>query len=219
MYFPTYHTHKFYNDPHQVYEWANSLEYIRPEEGNYPGARTKQIHEIDEDFFQYTCNKVLQMIYGKNASDVTYQCTMNFQRIKYDDIAEDGKGWVHLDDRSHLTVLIYLTPGKTQSGTSLFMPKKEGTILEGKQEEKFKYYRTGQATDQYKHALDYNNSLYEEIATFGSNFNSMVAFDGGMFHGANFDLKPGEERLTQTLFFNDMRVPYYPGVEMERNTL
>jgi len=219
MYFPTYHTHRFYENPQQVYVWANSLEYIRPESGHYPGARTLHLHEVDGDFFQYVCNKVLRMIYGKFVKDIDYQCAMNFQKIHYDDIAEDGKGWVHLDESSHLTVLIYLTPGKSQSGTSLYMPKKEGTILGGKQEEKFKYYKTKQATTQHREALDYNNGLYEEIATFGSNFNSMVAFDGGMFHGANFDLKPGEERLTQTLFFNDLRVPYYPGVEMERNSL
>lgn len=219
MYFPTYHTHRFYENPQQVFEWANSLEYIRPETGHYPGARTEEIHIIDNDFFQYTCNKVLRMIYGKFVKDVNYQCSMNFQKIYYEDVAKDGKGWVHLDESSHLTVLIYLTPGKSQSGTSLYMPKKEGTILGDKQEEKFNYYRTKEATPQYREALDYNNGLYEEIATFGSNFNSMVAFDGGMFHGANFDLKPGEERLTQTLFFNDLRVPYYPGVEMERNSL
>ena len=33
----------------------------------------------------------------------------------------------------------------------------------------------------------------------------MVAFDGGYHHGAEWDLKPGEERLTLITFFYELK--------------
>ena len=39
----------FFDDPDAIVELANSLDYYAPETGNWPGVRTKRLHECGEN--------------------------------------------------------------------------------------------------------------------------------------------------------------------------
>ena len=54
---PTSCVDDFYNDPHKVRDLALSLDYSN-EDGNYPGVRSKSLHEIDPYFFDNFCKKI-----------------------------------------------------------------------------------------------------------------------------------------------------------------
>jgi hypothetical protein len=44
----------------------------------------------------------------------------------------------------------------------------------------------------------------------------MIAFDGATPHGAIYNLKPGEERITYISFFYEISAPYSHIAEMRR---
>lgn len=218
MYFPIYHIPEFYSEPQKVIDWVNTLEFL-PTDGNYPGKRTDLLHEIAPKFFNYSVRKILNMIYG-NQAELDFKVGTSFQKISYNDIKNDNNnGWIHADTDSFLTVIIYLTPGLENSGTSIYKPINEGhgTELELSKERRTNYLGKKIDKNKYLNDLENNNSNFELISTMQSKFNSAIAFDGCHPHGAHFNLKPGETRLTQTMFFKKMHVPYYPMVEIKRN--
>ena len=53
MYYPLYYTTNFFDNPDEIRQWAMSLEFTKPEDGLYPGARTKLLHELDTNFFDF----------------------------------------------------------------------------------------------------------------------------------------------------------------------
>lgn len=215
MYFPTYNLQNFYENPYEIVKLADSLEYY-PSNGDYPGSRSDYLYNIDKDIFTYSCEKVLKMIYGPNYHNIKYNADNLFQKITYDDVKRDkGLGWVHVDAVCKLTALIYLTPGMNKSGTTIFTSKVEGKNIIDDQSRK-DYYAGNHVVDDYEQRLKENNDRFLPIASFSSHFNSLVAFDGNSFHGANFDLEQGEERLTQVIFFYDIEAKYYPAPEARK---
>tara|TARA_B100000700_G_scaffold237087_1_gene263186 strand:+ start:188 stop:871 length:684 start_codon:yes stop_codon:yes gene_type:complete len=224
MYYPLYYTTNFFDNPDEIRQWAMSLEFTKPEDGLYPGARTKLLHELDTNFFDFVHLKIMSLVYGKETKYVSWETKSYFQLIKYEDIKEDNSGWIHTDNTSALTSIIYLTPGKTNTGTSLYKPKKAGfqpdkgdTYLKLVSDETLNYYKSGKASEDYKNKqLTFNNN-FQKLVSVNSEYNSMVAFDGGYYHSADWDLKPGEERLTFITFFNRINAPWYSIPEMRRD--
>lgn len=218
MYFPIYHIPKFFDEPEKITKWANSLEYNKST-GNYPGQRTGLLSEVAPKFFKYSTDKICHMIYGQ-MQKTTYSVASSFQKISYDDIKHDNnKGWIHADNDSLLTVIVYLTPNLTDSGTSIYKTINEGhgTDVQLSEQRKLNYKGKKINKDEYKKDLENNNSNFELLSTVHSKFNSAIAFDGCYPHGAHFNLKPGETRLTLTMFFKQMGVPYFPMAEVNRN--
>ena len=217
MYYPLYYTPNFFDNADEVRQWATGLDYSKPEDGRYPGARTKQLHTVDKNFYDYTNLKILSLIYGKDIGKVSWESSSYFQLIKYEDIKEDNSGWIHTDNDSILTSIVYLTPGNSNSGTSLYKPKIGFQPITPKA--KFDYYKSGKATDEYKNEqLNFHNN-YEKMVSVNSNYNSMVSFDGGYHHGADWDLNSNEERLTFITFFYNINAPWYSIPEMRRRTV
>ena len=215
MYFPLYYTTNFFDNADEIRKWAMGLEFIKPEDGRYPGVRTKPLHLLDENFYNFLQLKIMSLIYGRDVKHVNWRTASTFQLIKYEDVKEDDKGWIHTDNDSALTSIIYLTPGNSNSGTSLYKPKKVGFQAQTP-DEKFKYYKSGKTNKDYKNKQLKFNSNYQKLVSINSEYNSMVAFDGGYFHGADWDLKPGEERLTLITFFYELNAPWYSIPEMRR---
>jgi len=215
MYFPLYYTTNFFDNPDETRQWAMSLEYTKPEDGNYPGGRTKPLHEIDKNFYDYVHLKIMSLIYGRNINQMNWETASFFQLIKYEDVKEDDKGWIHTDGTSALTSIIYLTPGKSNSGTNLYKPMKTGyqpKFYNGKQD----YYKSGIIPKDYKESKMEHESNYKKLVSVNSEYNSLLAFDGGYHHGTEWNLKPDEERLTLITFFYRINSPWYPVPEMRR---
>ena len=60
-------------------------------------------------------------------------------------------------------------------------------------------------------------NLKKEIRV--AQFAGYVSEHGGYHHGAEWDLKPGEERLTLITFFYELKAPWYPVPEMRRRNV
>jgi len=213
MYFPTYHINRFYKDPDSVVKLANSFEYRKPSEGNYPGVRVN-IFDANKDLFNYSCAKAIRLITGGEGFSFTAQ--NSFQKITYNDV-KDFEGWIHTDNDSMLTVIIYLSKTNlSRKGTTVYKPKIEGVALQD-QTAKYKNNSGDKISDEeYQNALKNNNQNFEPLFTSYANYNSAVMFDGCNYHGAHFDLQPGEERLTQVIFFENISIERIPIVNFDR---
>ena len=70
--------------------------------------------------------------------------------------------------------------------------------------------------DIYSKELNNNVEYFDEVAKSYSHYNSLFLFDGSHHHAANFDMQPGEERLTLISFFELIVSPYFPIPEMKK---
>ena len=217
MYFPNYQIHSFYDNPDEVVNYSQTLLFEKSDTGRYPGTRSKSLHEINENLFTYSCQKVLKSIYGPDYKNVSFFAQNYFQLINPNDLKENEKqGWIHVDPDSILTAIIYLTKNINTAGTTLFTAKTEGDgIITSNSELRKQYYLEGKVPENYKEKLLENNNRFEKLATFYSKYNSMIAFDGSNFHGAEFDLQ-NENRLTQIIFFYEINAKYYPYPEIRK---
>jgi hypothetical protein len=220
MYYPTYYVENFFDNPDEIVNWAKTLTYNKDTNGLWPGKRSQMLHEINVNFVNAYCYKLFHLIYGRDISQVEWDLNCQFQLINYEDIsAENNQGWIHRDPKSTLTVITYLTNGTNKSGTTIYKPNKLGLGVGGDLKCKplrNDYYKHNKKSNNYEEEITKFNNNFTPVAKFYSNYNSTVAFDGGHYHGANWDLKPGEERLTLISFFNEIKAPYIPIGEMKR---
>ena len=217
MYFPLYYTTNFFDNPDEIRQWAMNLEFTKPENGNYPGARTKPIHLIDKNFYDFVHMKIMSLIYGRDLKKLIWETASFFQLIKPGDVKEDEKGWIHTDGESALTSIIYLTPGKSNSGTNLYKPIKTGYQPKPYNIKK-EFYKSGVMPKDYNEHKIELESNYKKLVSVNSEYNSFLAFDGGYHHGTEWNLKPDEERLTLITFFQKINSPWYPVPEMRRRS-
>ena len=196
----------FFSNPDSIREYALKLEYNSCPYGRWPGKRTKYLHELDHNLYVQLMEKISYLFIERSPKDyIDYSCIAMFQKIS----ADYGKGWVHVDDPSYLTCIIYLTPGgNIDTGTSLFKLK-NGVLPDWKYEDiKRKGYLdpSYRDTPEYNTALRYNNNQFEETVRIGGNYNRFIAFDSPDYHGANdFNTGTEEERLTLVMFFEKLK--------------
>ena len=65
-FFPTTCIDNFYKDPDGVRNFALSLEY-NDNAGNFPGVRTDNLKNIDEQFYKQSVNKLLSLFFQVSA--------------------------------------------------------------------------------------------------------------------------------------------------------
>ena len=218
MNFPTYHYFGFFDDPHNVINIANKLNYEKERingKVTYPGERSDALFDVEPDLFQYVCYKTLSMFYSfEEMKEVKWVAKSNFQKIKSGDTFQ-GEGWVHRDIESKLTSIVYLSPNITDVGTSIYYPKKE--IHKKVDTIRYKKF-SGEEVSEEEYMKDYNKNMenFYKAASFNSLFNSCVAFDGAYHHGANLNVPVGEERLTLITFFYKLSAPRFPVAEVRR---
>jgi len=209
LYFPTYSLKNFYQNPYEVINFANSCEYERDELDRWAGVRSQCLSSVNINLFHYSCGKVLKMIFGKSADAIDYQAINHFQKITNDDINFSNVGWVH-QDPDMLTAIIYLSENQG-SGTKILNKPHEGFIDYSKQ--------TNVPTNKYgkenfEDRKEKNNSFYTDSVHHDSTFNSLLAFQGAHPHKAIFNMKENSTRLTQIIFFKEIKAPWYPIPEM-----
>lgn len=218
MYYPTYHQLDFFRNPYKVIEWSKSLDFSKPTSGSYPGSRTDNLSNIKNDFFVNFNLQILRLIYGEDIlrDEVSFASETYFQKITDEDLSFSNQGWIHTDSNMFLTAIIYLTPDCDDSGTSIYVPKDLEFLIKNS-DEKNNYYKNKLVRkNNYIKALEENNNNFKKVAEYKSYFNSMIAFDGSQYHGANFNLKPKQERLTLISFFSKIRANHYPSANFNR---
>jgi len=224
MNFPSLQVNNFFDNPDYILNYANSLTYEK--ENLYPGTRTKPLHILNKELFKDINSKIIRLLYPKwdIYSQIEWSALSMFQKINYDDVKlhmlnekNPGKGWVHNDNEIKFTAIVYLSKGK-DNGTAIYS-KDDGFTLVRVKEQQIKYdYYNGkeQSKDIYLQSLNENINSYNIECLFNSSYNKLIGFDGSNPHGAFFNLKPDDERITFISFFTDIIAPYFPVPEMRR---
>ena len=117
----------FFDNVDEIIKLSKELKYYkRTEKENWPGIRTKSLHETHYDLFHSIIVKILNNYY--HPSDNMYYSNTNavFTRLKYGD---EGRTRFHLDDDVKLAAVIYLTEGDIEGGTTLFEKNNKKQII------------------------------------------------------------------------------------------
>lgn len=183
-------TDDFYNNPDETRAWV--LEQPFDVTGNFPGKRSKPVHEwgIEE-----TIAKIVKPAGG----NITYFNDAYTTAFQYTTAADDS--WIHSDGTTTWAGVCYLTPdAPVGGGTGIFRHKETGwefapRLANGE-------YDTDAATRTDKDARDY--SKWDMTAMVGNVYNRLVLYRGDMFHRSleYFGNDKYDGRLFQTFFFN-----------------
>jgi hypothetical protein len=216
--FPATCLDNFYQDPDSVVEFAmHCLEhYPSVDDGNYPGKRTIQLHEIDSKFFDIFCRKLFSIYYDFSKTNINWVVETSFQYIhSFSDNKQNikNKGWIHLDDCSVFAGVVYLTKDADKdSGTSLFKLK-DSSLLDST-DKKYNFFKKN-IDDDYDVALENHNSCFIETVRFNNIYNRMISFDSSVYHGVN-NFHTGcdsKSRLTQVFFVKRIESNSLPPVK------
>ena len=118
MGFPTLIIDNFFDDPDKVVEYANTLEFLPSELGEWPGKRSEELWMTNPELFDYTSAKIYNTFYPHGLEH--YKMSLKFQYIE--PYSFDNRGWIH-QDTSQFGGIIYLTKEpEVGTGTSLYEP-------------------------------------------------------------------------------------------------
>ena len=181
---------------------ANGLKYYPPDTGNWPGMRTKQLHLVEDRFFNYFGEKIHLLFH--DSSPEYWNMQTHFQKIKpfhEDKYHPLNRGWVHQDIDTHFGGIVYLNKDtEPDTGTSIYKAKK-GFALQYKEEIQMKeaHYRGDDIdVDEYIKAFDAAHEQYVESVKVENVYNRFVMFSSKTHHGVQtFGTK---ERLTLNFF-------------------
>ena len=210
----------FFSNPDLIRDFALKQEFFPTEEGNYPGARTHSLHNIDKTLNDLIFAKIFSTYFPVKGYQIKYENTqITFQKIK--PFAKKAgsirdRGWIHVDNDWSLAGLVYLTPNfNTNGGTSLYNLKEEYKNSHSDWERtpmKHKLYTNSKVSyDEYAKALESNNSKFLEKTEFKNIYNRMIMYDGHEYHGANnFYSENKDERLTLVWFIDGITIEKSP---------
>jgi hypothetical protein len=204
--FPSFCIDNFYPDPDAVRRFALSQEF-QPEDGSYPGSRTKNLDTLDRSFFDYFCNKLFSVFYNFNKSHVSWSIKTNFQLIPAFDsnpLSPKNTGWIHYDDNCVFAGIIFLNPViSLNCGTSLFKLTDSAKLYAGNAKKEFYKH---QIDNEYDKHITNHNSAFIETTRFNNVYNRLIGFDGELAHGVNsfYNSASSEPRLTQVFFCKEI---------------
>ena len=154
----------FFEEPSVVTHLMEKLDWFKYNEhpsypeacGTYVGKRTRQLHEVEPDFFKSVANEICKKIYFidsiPNISGFEYICSMYFSHLMENDEPDESSSLkiIHKDGEVHKAGLIYLSQDiDPDSGTSF-----------------------------------YNDDM-KKIKEAKNKFNRLVSYSGNNFHGTS----------------------------------
>jgi hypothetical protein len=216
--YPTVILDDFYENPEAIRSFALGLDFYSGT--NFPGKRTKSLHEINKELNQFCVNKFMNLFYDFDSHYVNWWCDVRFQLIEpYDKNQESvlNKSFIHKDNDCILAGLIYLTPdADLNSGTSMFN-KKINAEIDTDNLVRMDYYSNGSKEDLFKeHLLENHKSFYETL-NVKNIYNRVVAYDSNIFHTSSCLHAGKEPRLTQVFFISKVDTTGRPIAERVRN--
>ncbi|NDB61755.1 hypothetical protein EB001_25440 [bacterium] len=195
--FPTIIVDNFYKQPDKIREFALKQEYL-DSPGNYPGKRTKKLHELNRDLFDGFCSKLFSLYYTH--ADLKYSVDTSFWKVgtlDSDPTSPKNMGFIH-NDNCLFAGVIYLIPGfNFNLGTTIYSRIKEKT--QGPNPAMKRYYSTGEDIGFDDYILE-NNSAYEQTIKIGNVYNRLISFDKSVPHAPSHYYMGDETRLVQVFF-------------------
>jgi hypothetical protein len=203
MIWPTLCIDNFFPNLNEIIKFCKTLSYAPANNGEWPGERTKKIHLIDPDFFNYSTSKMIASLYPNDWRNMSWSAVSSFQKIKG---SWQEEGWVH-QDVTEISCIIYLD-GDENCGTSLFKQithqsidiKRQGIRKDGNLDsDKIK-------TKEYKEARKKSNQRFKKTISFDSIPNRCIMFDSSQYHAVNnYNNSKQGERLTLVTFFDSIK--------------
>lgn len=209
-FFPITCIDDFYQNPDEVRKFALSQDFSQTVAGNYPGVRTRLLHEISENFFNTFCAKLFSLYYNYKHEHINWIVETTFQKIyPYSDNRDSifNEGWIHLDSQDSIAAgVIYLTPDPyPDAGTSFYEiidrnykcdGKLRDTLYSGKEVDRQEYIKE-------KHR---NTRAYQKINEIANRYNR-CSFYGAQYphRESKFVAHDTEPRLTQAFFIRDIK--------------
>lgn len=196
---PTIVTDNFLKYPNKVLNFSKQCTFSKDPNGKWPGERSDQLHNIDNNVFNFLHKKIFSILYPEHYEDISYLASSTFQKIKGKNYNHEG--WVHKDD-CLLTVILYLS-NHNGCGTSLWEPKQfVSEPINSKEKEKM--YKGEITTEEGLPYLKENNNLFTKTLTINSKFNRLLIFDSKTYHSAESfnDNDCDDDRLTFISFIH-----------------
>ena len=237
MRFPIACFDDFYIDPDKVRNYALSLPF-HTKGGVYPGLRTSELSEFNDDFRYMSVHKFLSMCDDFDSPEVDVGVDTYFQKIwrfSKDKDSPLNEGWIHHDGSTVLAGLVYLSPDvDPNAGTTIYTEKKDAIIPKWMIPEEgvpnksqfvqdvlnSEHHCPIDSIKDYEKAIVENNSLYEPTVEIKNKYNRMIAYDGDQHHAMKTCWTDNDEdfRLTQVFFVKTMRCNSikFPNVRCER---
>lgn len=193
----------FYENPDAIRQFALAQEFRtctqqdKPSNG-WPGARTKDLFELDKLLFEKFCKKIVSVFHNTEHDYMRWAITTSFQSST----ADYGKGLMHTDISSIFAGILFLTPdAPLDAGTSIYRKNDSFDAV--------KYQSALESNDAtYKSngkiaSTDYH-SMFDEVVRVNNVYNTLILFEGDQYHTANqfFGDCLENSRLTQTFFIN-----------------
>ena len=198
----------FLGEPDAVLDIARNTEFLYNEIGNFPGKRSKPLHELNQRLFQYIGRKIFTIF--QNPQPDSWELIINFQKIKSftpdDQYSLVNRGCIHTDKKSWFGGVIYLDPEpEPDTGTSIYRLKKGYTFYHQHELQLKEALYRGEEIDVDKYNEYYKeiNDLYEETVKVSNVYNRLVLFDGCAHHAAQ--TYGTKERLTLAFFGVDLK--------------
>lgn len=193
----------FYDNPDAIRKFALAQQYkFRHEEGDigyvYPGCRTKDLYDLDSALQEKVLKKLVSVFHIPEHDSMRSAISSSFQSVS--EIYKQSV--IHTDNNTIFAGVLYLTPNAPlKSGTSLY--RKNTTFTQ----------------EKYKQACDGNDerfiagqivmdtgfhSMFDEVVRINNVYNTLILFEGDIFHAANnfFGITLEDSRLAQVFFVN-----------------
>lgn len=199
--FPTIIVDNFYKEPDKVREFALKQDFL-DSPGNYPGKRTKQLHELNRELFDGFCSKLFSLYFTQ--VEIKYKVDTSFWKVgtlDSDPLSPKNMGFIH-NDNCLFAGVIYLVPGFNYNlGTTIYRRIKESAHKPNPAMKK--YYSTGEDVGFDNYILQ-NNSVYEESIKIGNAYNRLISFDSSIPHAPSHYYMGDETRLVQVFFVHNV---------------
>ena len=118
----------FFDNVDNIISLSKKLKYYKGSENdNWPGLRTKSLHDTHYNLFNSVIIKILNYYYPNKKLHYSNSYVV-FSRLKYGD---QGKTRFHLDDDTKIAAVIYLSEGDIEGGTTIFESDNKKHIIVG----------------------------------------------------------------------------------------
>jgi hypothetical protein len=210
-YFPTIIVDDFLENPDKIRKMALDMNYF-PNEGHYPGTRTKNLSEIDEQLFNYLTSRFFLILYDFNLT-VNWTLTIQFQSIlPFSENKNDliNHAWTHVDSNKILAGVLYLNPNaQLDTGTNIYKNNDsfDDNIfkMDMLSQTRIPFYKDGNKPTNYEENLKKHNNMFSETINISNIYNRLIMFDAFEYHRAqNYYSVTGEPRLICNFFVDEL---------------
>lgn len=113
---PTTIIDNFFDDPVWIRNFALEQEYFVDDTHQWPGKRTRPLHELNPQLFNHIIERFVSVFYNLEHHRMGWNVQAYFQLVN-DDFQE---GWVHVDKDALISGVVYLNPNSpADAGTTI----------------------------------------------------------------------------------------------------